>query len=238
AAGTCQDVMKSTDGGGTWTEHMGDLDTDGLVNRVVIDPFDPRLLWIGLAQQDGIYYSPDAGESWVLYNEGLYVKHVCDLHIQKAGTRRFLYAATSAGICLLVQDTAPATPTPVPTPVRECPFEGVAIDMPGRHFTPGSTCFLNVSICANMVPDNGLPLICALEFAGVYWFYPRWSEAFDYYLLYPDPGRLRMKTLIEPFMWPPGCGAGSGLRFIAAVTDPDFISVIGAYDLWEFSYSE
>jgi photosystem II stability/assembly factor-like uncharacterized protein len=63
-------VLRSTDGGATWTEADGGL-TGGTVTRLAIDPHDPGLLYAGTgggedpaSQGSGVWKSADGGISW------------------------------------------------------------------------------------------------------------------------------------------------------------------------------
>jgi photosystem II stability/assembly factor-like uncharacterized protein len=70
-------VCKSTDGGHTWRVLTGFYED---VHRLLIPPSQPRHLWI--ATGEGLYDSPDAGESWnspgrslegIMYPDGLLI---------------------------------------------------------------------------------------------------------------------------------------------------------------------
>jgi hypothetical protein len=63
-------VLRSTDGGATWTEADGGLN-GGTITRLAIDPHDPDLLYAGTgggedpaSQGNGVWKSTDGGVSW------------------------------------------------------------------------------------------------------------------------------------------------------------------------------
>jgi photosystem II stability/assembly factor-like uncharacterized protein len=60
-AGTVESgLLRSSDGGETWTE-VGDF--DDRVTAVTISPHDPTVVWVG-TEPSGVYTSTDGGETW------------------------------------------------------------------------------------------------------------------------------------------------------------------------------
>jgi photosystem II stability/assembly factor-like uncharacterized protein len=70
-AGFHGSVMKSTDGGATWFEITTGLSPDQTFHQVLIDRFDPRILYLA-TEREGVYISRDGGETWASWNEGLW----------------------------------------------------------------------------------------------------------------------------------------------------------------------
>ena len=60
-------VYKTINGGTTWTALSGLPDVP--TNTIVIDPLNPDYIYVG--NDLGVYFSPDAGQSWINYNDGL-----------------------------------------------------------------------------------------------------------------------------------------------------------------------
>ncbi len=60
-------IYKSTNGAATWTALTGLPDVP--TNTVVIDPLYPDYVYVG--NDFGVYYSPDGGNSWNTFNDGL-----------------------------------------------------------------------------------------------------------------------------------------------------------------------
>lgn len=159
----------------------------------------------------------------------VYMVRAMTLEISGSGSYFNLSAGTTATIDI--------GPVPSPTPV--CRETGVVLDMPSHHFTPGESCHLDAHIC-NMHPDiaETIPFFCLLEAGGSYWFYPGWSEDPEWIVLGALVPGETVIHVIEPFVWPDNAGAGGGMTFLSAVTDPVFSDVIGSIGTWEFSYGE
>lgn len=65
----CGTVMKSVDGGTTWSAITSGLPTDAEYYMIIIDPRDQRVLY--LSSSRGIWVSADQGASWTMMNAGL-----------------------------------------------------------------------------------------------------------------------------------------------------------------------
>jgi photosystem II stability/assembly factor-like uncharacterized protein len=63
-------VMKSTDGGDSWTSIMSGLDPGQEFYEILVDRFDTQVLYLA-AQNQGVMLSTDAGQSWRPWNGGL-----------------------------------------------------------------------------------------------------------------------------------------------------------------------
>lgn len=61
-------VYKTTDGGISWSDISGDL-PDVPTNAVTVDPLFPNNIYVG--NDLGVFASPDGGESWEVYQDGL-----------------------------------------------------------------------------------------------------------------------------------------------------------------------
>jgi photosystem II stability/assembly factor-like uncharacterized protein len=65
----CGVLMKSTDGGRSWTEIMKGMDDDREYYRLIIHPADHDVLFVSTDR--GVFASADAGASWRPMNGGL-----------------------------------------------------------------------------------------------------------------------------------------------------------------------
>ena len=91
-------VYKSSDGGTTWT-HIG-LDDTRQISRIVIDPHDPNIVYVGALghaygpnEQRGVYKTVDGGEHWTKTLDGGPEIGVSDLAIC-SGNPQILFAGT------------------------------------------------------------------------------------------------------------------------------------------------
>jgi len=105
-------------------------------------------------------------------------------------------------------------------------------------FTPGDTFYLFVNLCN---PSSGTyqeqPVFVLLDVFGSYYFGPDWAEVVDYWLVDVVPGTQTIRA-IEPFEWPAGVGATSGILIYAAMTNAEITELFGAYDLVSFGWQE
>ncbi len=74
-------LLKSTDGGGTWTSMAGDLPERGSIHTLVQDHVDPDLFFVGT--EFGVWFTTNAGETWVELTGGFPTIAVRDLEIQR-----------------------------------------------------------------------------------------------------------------------------------------------------------
>ncbi|HPQ38917.1 MAG TPA: hypothetical protein PLV45_00960, partial [bacterium] len=144
-----------------------------------------------------------------------------------------------------------ATPTDTPTagiPPTATPAEpGVSIVMP-RHFVWECDLFWVDVRLWNPGPDQpGVVLVVALEYQGIFWFLPSWSQfdpvtgdGFDAYFL--DNGLrsgLETMTVLPPFQWPGDDTQNfAPATFYAGLLTPDMSALIGELDIepWGFRY--
>ena len=67
---TSDGVMKSTNGGDSWTEEDGAF-SRAVVETIAVDPNNPLTLYTGANVFEGLYKSTDGGTSWAASNSGL-----------------------------------------------------------------------------------------------------------------------------------------------------------------------
>ena len=114
-------------------------------------------------------------------------------------------------------------------------FLEVDLELPSQHFSEGD--LFNLWAFVNNPGHNQgiLPLVVILEVSGAYWFYPSWTQDFQFYPLDVLNGYTSYEV-IPDFYWPAGTGSASGLRFYGALLTPDLLSIFGLYDMEEFSF--
>lgn len=81
-------VLKSTDGGATWSTTGAIMGEPISSNEIVIDPTNSSKIWI--ATSNGLFLSPDAGATWVQKQSG----HIRDFKL-KPGDPNTIYAVSS-----------------------------------------------------------------------------------------------------------------------------------------------
>ena len=82
-------IFRTTDAGSSWEDISGDL-PEAPINDVIIDPNDPRSLYI--ASDVGVFFSSDVGTSWRVLGTGLPNVPITDLVLHNP--TRTLVAAT------------------------------------------------------------------------------------------------------------------------------------------------
>ena len=122
-----------------------------------------------------------------------------------------------------------------------CADLGVSLNLPTTMFSPGETFFMNAHICntTGMILD-GYPLFGILDVYGALFWGPGFTAEFDSYIdeqpLIPEGESV--VALLPEFIWPAGAGSANGIKFIAALTDPDIQILYGDYSMIEFGWSE
>ena len=105
AAGHGLGVIKSTDGGTTWTPKKHGLDGDD-VHGLALDPNDPRKLHAWVVDK-GLYRSTDGGESWARVDDGpkvpvtlapTDVKGLLSVNVSTGMGGIYLAASTASGL--------------------------------------------------------------------------------------------------------------------------------------------
>ncbi len=74
-------VLRSGDGGKSWTSIAGDLPANGSVYALAEDPVNANLLYAGT--EFGAFFTPDGGRKWIRFKGGLPVQCIRDLAVQK-----------------------------------------------------------------------------------------------------------------------------------------------------------
>jgi len=94
-------VVKSTDGGASWSAANNGLGIQPLGRALAIDPLNPAIIYVGIAGR-GVFKSTDGGMSWTGINTGLTNLSIYALAIDPM-TPTILYAGTGAGVFVLEQ---------------------------------------------------------------------------------------------------------------------------------------
>jgi photosystem II stability/assembly factor-like uncharacterized protein len=113
-------VMKSTNGGENWFEITNGLNVTQEFYKIIVDKHNPDLLYLA-CQNDGVFISYDAGESWEAWNDGLTHKrpgssgnNVANPLVQSADGRYLYFGTFGAGVfrrTTYIPDTTSTTTT-------------------------------------------------------------------------------------------------------------------------------
>lgn len=141
----------------------------------------------------------------------------------------------SATATMVPTEEPTSVPTINPTPTPELVL-GVTLVMPSYHFRPGDPCYLDAVIANPGPPLSFVPFAVALEVFGNYWFWPRWTQDFDFDYIDVAIGTMLIHVLGE-FAWPEtGMDSISGLRFYGAMLNESMTGVLGEISIIEFGY--
>ncbi len=132
--------------------------------------------------------------------------------------------------------TPELTQTPSPTPTYPVDL-GVDLTLSDTDFQVGEEFLLEATLY-NIGPDTypNLPLIVLMDVYGSYFWYPGWTETFDW-----DPVNLSVGEQwleILRFTWPDVPGQADGITIYGAILTPDFSSILGDWDVVAFGWSE
>lgn len=102
---TGRGLLKSTDGGDTWTNYTTGLPSQTLFARIAIRPGAPNELLAALGTTGGVYRSTDAGVSWVQVRAG----RCDDVVFDPTGTKAYING--SSGVIISTDGGASFTQT-------------------------------------------------------------------------------------------------------------------------------
>ncbi len=97
AAATLHAIVRSTDGGATWTEAAL---PQGLTQITAMTVDDAGHIWVG--GREGVWISPDGGASWTTV-KGLFVQDASDIFFDRAAKRIYVAANKSTHLTYMVQ---------------------------------------------------------------------------------------------------------------------------------------
>ncbi len=120
-----------------------------------------------------------------------------------------------------------------------CDQMGVSLDLSKSLFHAGDTFTCTAHVCNNTGDVlTGYPLLVLLDVFGSYFWGPTFTQEFDSYLTqYPSfPEGITDVEVLPSFSWPSNVGSAQGIRFYAALVDPDVHILIGQLDMVEFGW--
>lgn len=143
--------------------------------------------------------------------------------------------------------TPTATLTPTPTGVSSptstptsgtCTETGVAVWMPSNLFRGGDPCECRATVCnAGGAVISGYPLFVILDVYQTYFFAPSFGEFDNYIEQYPSFASGETVVQVLPsFVWPSGVSAAGGIKWYAALTNPQITELYGTLGTWTFGW--
>ncbi|MBN1355955.1 agmatine deiminase family protein [bacterium] len=131
----------------------------------------------------------------------------------------------------------PSTATPAPptsTPTAGPPEPAIDLELNRTVYRSGDP-FIFTCRVTNTGAGCTVSQYILLDIYGSFWFWPGWTESLDFMNRYLDRGFNDTETVFD-FTWPEVGGSAAGLRFWGALLDPETMTLMGEYDMVEFSY--
>jgi photosystem II stability/assembly factor-like uncharacterized protein len=94
ASSIYNNVIKSTNGGASWTPNIGGFNPGGRIFTVITDPVRPNTVYAAVDDNVGFYVSFNGGNAWHAYNPGLWLKSLVPLVANPLGSYRLFYTGT------------------------------------------------------------------------------------------------------------------------------------------------
>jgi hypothetical protein len=136
------------------------------------------------------------------------------------------------------------TPTPPRTPLPGTPTEPPETPPPGQPwidiwtnhdiYHAGDRFILRCRI-ENPGPPFTADQYIVLDVWGAYWFWSSWTPEVDF-VRRDIAGGAVIEEVILDFDWPPNAGQANGIRFWAALLEPNTTRVIGEVAGCEFGF--
>ena len=216
----------------------------GAVSGAAVEAASDGLQYVAWADTDGILYLMTSNATGWLPPEPIFTASPDSMALTVSSTNRWILFHDDTGWRLITENPAQATPTPNPDPPPTCtPGPETAlleIHLSHRLFHPKddfrcALCIRNPSSQAL----NGMPVFVLLDVGGILYFGPGFGTTPDNYLgvipsIPPDNSIYR---IIDRFKWPTGAGDMTGVRLIAAMTDPDVTEIVSNVDIVEFGWT-
>ena len=128
--------------------------------------------------------------------------------------------------------TSTFTPLPNPSSTPNY-FCQVDLYLNDNFFTPEDEFLLKLMVDYNYEPQIG-DLYIVLDYHGIYFFFPSWSQDIDYQEIYLKEKHFE-ETILD-FLWPYGAGVDSGIRFYCAILYHSSFDLMSNIDIVEFSF--
>ena len=127
------------------------------------------------------------------------------------------------------------TYTPHPTSTPSPSDLGIDLTISSNLFQTGDQFLLTANLYNNSpTAYSDVPLVVLLDVAGYLFWYPNWSEIFNWQPTNLDQGSSQLEIL--NFKWPQVTGSGSGVFFYGAFLTPEFNAIFGNWDWVEFGW--
>lgn len=132
--------------------------------------------------------------------------------------------------------TGTPVPTALPTATPASGNVSVQLDISQSIYRPGDR-FLLTAAVANFTeePLADQPFAVVLDAYGSYFWYPGWTDQFQFEPLDLFQGTTEM-TILD-FTWPEASGSATGIRFLGAVLEQDLSGILGLWDWVQFGWN-
>ncbi len=213
------------------------------VTAAAVDAASNDMQYAAWADTGGTLYLMTSDTTGWLPPEPIFTASSDSMALAVSGTNKWILFHEDPGWRLITENPAPATPTPNPDPPPTCtPGPETAlleIHLSRRLFHPTDDFRCELWIRNPDAQDLiAMPVFVLLEVGDTLFFGPGFGTTPDDYrsaipLIPPD---LSIHWIINAFTWPEGAGDMTGVRLIAAMTDPDVTEIVSNVDIVEFGW--
>ena len=147
-------VLKTNDGGKTWTSINANLPKKGSTYTIAEDHLDPNLLFVGTLF--GLYFTNTGGQEWIPFNNGLPAMAIMDMAIQRR--ENDLVVSTFGRGIYILDDYSPLRSLTKETLQKEAallPIKDAAMFVPSLPFGFPGIGFQGAGFFATPNPDVG-----------------------------------------------------------------------------------
>lgn len=219
--------------GVSWIVETAFEDATAMTNCIdfVLDSNDvPHLCFY--SKVETLVYANRIGGTW--QGDGVdddgNVGHFCSMDIDSTDRLHIAYYDADLKNLKYAVQTLPPTPTPTPMDLTS------DLTMNDDYFTAGETFLLERTWINAMGAPQAVDEYIILDVAGLFWFWPSWSDTGDFSKWTVPVGGPTTDTILT-FTWPQVSGEFTGIRFWSGFLAADTVDLL-SYDMIEWGYGE